>query len=104
MYGKLVTAMQFMTDDADREDTLTKRWRATPGMMKAIDRGSVWEGWGVKVDRGVEMGEEERVGRTIMDEVVQREKSEEELDKERKLRELEEWEAEEGDMEMDEEW
>ena len=30
--------------------------------MTARDRGSVWEGWGVGVDRGVKIGYEERHG------------------------------------------
>ena len=46
----------------DREDELTKRWRASKGPLTETDRGAVWEGYGVYIDSGIEMGPEERKG------------------------------------------
>ena len=48
-----------------REDTLTKRWRVTPGIMRASDRGAVWEGYGLWVTRELGMTLKERQGRGV---------------------------------------
>jgi hypothetical protein len=42
-------------EEEAREERVTKRWR--------VGRGAVWEGYGVVVDRGVEMHGGEREGR-----------------------------------------
>lgn len=69
VYDKLTQIFKFMCvdSDGDREEEVTKRWRVTPGQMRAKMRGAVWEGWAVYVDRPVEMGYEERhgVGNTV---------------------------------------
>lgn len=63
VYDKLEQAYGMMQERADvREELLTKRWRVAPGPMTSFDRGAVWEGWGVYVDKGVEMSAVERVG------------------------------------------
>lgn len=61
VYDKLVQAYGLMNAaPAAREEELTKRWRVSRGPMTRVDRGAVWEGWGVVVDKGVEMGVSER--------------------------------------------
>jgi hypothetical protein len=62
VHDKLTQVFALMTGCEDREREFTKRWRSTPGPMTARERGSVWEGWAVYVDRPVEMGYEERHG------------------------------------------
>ena len=63
VYDKLEQAFGMMVERADvREELLTKRWRVAPGPMTSYDRGAVWEGWGVYVDKGVEMSAAERAG------------------------------------------
>ncbi|KAF2275160.1 uncharacterized protein EI97DRAFT_78828 [Westerdykella ornata] len=62
-YDKLMQALSFMYQHAgstDREELLSKRWRVSPGMMAETDRGAVWEGWAVVLDRPIEMTSEER--------------------------------------------
>ena len=56
-----------MTSCGNREEELTKRWRISPGPMTERRRGAVWEGWGLYVDRPIEMGYTERhgVGSTV---------------------------------------
>ncbi|KAF3007926.1 hypothetical protein E8E13_011187 [Curvularia kusanoi] len=61
VYDKLVQAYGMMNaTPAAREELLTKRWRVTRGPVTSCDRGAVWEGWGVFVDRVVEMSAAER--------------------------------------------
>ncbi|KAF1928565.1 uncharacterized protein M421DRAFT_62859 [Didymella exigua CBS 183.55] len=61
VYDKLVQAYSMISSAPEvRENELTKRWRTSPGPMTSFDRGAVWEGWGVYVDRGVEMSVDER--------------------------------------------
>lgn len=59
-YDILTAAYNIMRSSEDREAELTKRWRATTGPMTAKDRGAVWEGWGVTLDRGFEMDAQAR--------------------------------------------
>ncbi|KAJ4315188.1 hypothetical protein N0V94_006067 [Neodidymelliopsis sp. IMI 364377] len=60
-YEKLVQAYGLMTSDAKRrEEELTKRWRVSRGPMTAVDRGAVWEGWGLYVDQEIAMSAVER--------------------------------------------
>ncbi|OSS51930.1 hypothetical protein B5807_03585 [Epicoccum nigrum] len=90
VYDKLEQAHGMMSEQPDvREELLTKRWRVAPGPMTSFDRGAVWEGWGVYVDRGVEMSAGERVGAWR--------KGESFLDEER-LREIEELLREDENM------
>ncbi|KAJ4988169.1 hypothetical protein SVAN01_06265 [Stagonosporopsis vannaccii] len=61
VYDKLAQAYGMITTTPKgREEELTKRWRVTRGPMMSCDRGAVWEGWGVYVDRGIEMSASER--------------------------------------------
>ncbi|CAI6338559.1 unnamed protein product [Periconia digitata] len=62
LYGKVLQAYNLMTQCSDREEELTKRWRVTKGPLLSRDRGSIWEGWGVYVDRPIEMFGAERKG------------------------------------------
>ncbi|KAF2004964.1 hypothetical protein P154DRAFT_585230 [Amniculicola lignicola CBS 123094] len=54
-YEKLAAAYSLMTSVDDREEDLTKRWRATKGPMRRRDRGAVWEGYGIRIDQVVEI-------------------------------------------------
>ncbi|KAF2035468.1 hypothetical protein EK21DRAFT_54177 [Setomelanomma holmii] len=110
VYEKLAQGYNIMrsscTSPQAREDLMTKRWRASPGPMTQRDRGAVWEGWGVTLDRGMEMGAGERKGALLsswlVDEGVDKRVDEE---AERRRRELEELMEEEGWDDMDEdEW
>jgi hypothetical protein len=61
VYEKLVQAYGLVISDAKRrEEELTKRWRVSRGPMTAVDRGAVWEGWGVYLDQGIAMSAVER--------------------------------------------
>lgn len=63
VYEKLETVFGFMARDAGRREALlTKRWRVSRGLMTGLERGAVWEGWGVCVDKGVGMCVGEREG------------------------------------------
>jgi hypothetical protein len=61
-YEKIKQAFSFIQDGTGRETSLTKRWRATQGMMTEDERGSVWEGWAVGVSMKIAMSAEERKG------------------------------------------
>jgi hypothetical protein len=94
-YDKLVTAYDIMRRSCypveRREEELTKRWRVSKGPMTQRDRGAVWEGWGVWLDRGIEMGKEDRVGAVVREWIVDEgvvEKVRDE-DEERRRREIE---------------
>lgn len=61
VYDKLAQAYGMINAaPKGREEELTKRWRVNKGPMTSSDRGAVWEGWGVYVDRGIEMSASER--------------------------------------------
>lgn len=61
VYDKLAQAYGMISSaSAARENEVTKRWRTSRGPMTSSDRGAVWEGWGVYVDKGIEMSVEER--------------------------------------------
>ncbi|KAH7094751.1 hypothetical protein FB567DRAFT_543168 [Paraphoma chrysanthemicola] len=104
-YAKLAEAYSFMQrEKEDREEQLTKRWRASPGPMTLRERGAVWEGWAVTLNRGMDLSKEERRGALVhswwVDEGTDRKKDDE---ADRRRRELDELEAEEGwDDEEDE--
>lgn len=66
IYEKLAQAYGLMVGCEDREEEVTKRWRVTKGPMTERDRGSVWEGWGVVLDREIEMSGIERSGSGAM--------------------------------------
>lgn len=63
IYDKLAQTYRMMSPvPLVREDELTKRWRTSRGPMTSSNRGAVWEGWGVYVDRAMEMSTEARQG------------------------------------------
>ncbi|KAF2635988.1 hypothetical protein P280DRAFT_473404 [Massarina eburnea CBS 473.64] len=66
LYDKLVQAYHFMAGCSDREAEVTKRWRVSMGPMTERERGAVWEGWGVWVDKGIGICEGERRGACVM--------------------------------------
>jgi hypothetical protein len=45
-----------------RESLLTKRWRVTPGISFTGERGAIWEGWALVLDRGLFITGAERSG------------------------------------------
>lgn len=61
-YEKLRTVLELMTRTKNREMEHTKRWRTSPGMLTEVERGSVWEGWGLFIDRPIYMNKGERYG------------------------------------------
>ncbi|KAF2185633.1 hypothetical protein K469DRAFT_707862 [Zopfia rhizophila CBS 207.26] len=90
--------MSLMTSTFDRENNLTKRWRVSANPL--FGRGSVWEGYGVWLSRGIEVAAEERKGALCMGGI-----NGERLDESRK-REMEELivENEESESEDYMEW
>jgi hypothetical protein len=66
LHEKLCHVYGFMANCTDREDELTKRWRASKGPLTETARGAVWEGYGVYVDRAIEMSKEERKGALVL--------------------------------------
>ncbi|CBX92163.1 hypothetical protein IAQ61_000344 [Plenodomus lingam] len=104
VYTKLELIYSIMSTSYDRESELTKRWRATRGPMTLVDRGSVWEGWGVTVDKGIELDAQEREGAVsfsgMIDEGVEQKSVDEETAKQK--REIERLLAEDGDTDEDE--
>lgn len=105
-YTKLAQAYDLMktSSPAARERELTKRWRASHGPMTQRDRGAVWEGWGVTLDRGIEMVSVEREGvmvsSRVVDDGVERRRSGVEEERWREMERLmEEDEADDEDME-----
>ena len=69
-------------DPQRREMELTKRWRVTMGPMNDGDRGSVWEGWAVSLDRAIAMSREERRGAFVLGGEMQKGKESEQRKKE----------------------
>ncbi|KAL6707217.1 hypothetical protein ACN47E_004764 [Coniothyrium glycines] len=63
-YDKLAFALGIMRV-RDREKGVTKRWRVTRGAMSYVERGAVWEGWGVVLDREVCLSSGERRGAVV---------------------------------------
>lgn len=113
IYNKLLMAYNLMNKmcgtAADREKWHTKRWRASRGPMTAVQRGAVWEGWGLQVDVGIVMEARERVGALrscdLVDWGVEKRESAEEAARRRELEELmaeEEGEDDEDDEDDDE--
>jgi hypothetical protein len=70
--------------------------------MTQRDRGAVWEGWGVTLDRGIEMSKEEREGvmvsLRVVDDGMEKVRTEEEEERWREMERLME-EDEREDME-----
>ncbi|EMD60018.1 hypothetical protein COCSADRAFT_346476 [Bipolaris sorokiniana ND90Pr] len=104
-YEKVKEAFEFMiaAPAAVREREVTKRWRTSKGPMTASERGAVWEGWGVEVDKQVKMGMEERMGAVVLDSLIDGTKTRD-WEWERRQREMKELfveEDEEGEVEED---
>ncbi|KAF2833673.1 hypothetical protein CC86DRAFT_339122 [Ophiobolus disseminans] len=97
VYQKLVAAYNMMRS-TQREHAVTKRWRASKGPMTQVERGAVWEGYGVTLDRAIEMSAAERLGADVESWIVdegtcekpESRMTEEELREKREQRELEE--------------
>lgn len=72
VYRKLTDAYNMMRSSSakQRELNLTKRWRASKGPMTQQDRGAVWEGYGVTLDKPIEMTAKEREGAIIWNWIV----------------------------------
>ncbi|KAF2117634.1 hypothetical protein BDV96DRAFT_570588 [Lophiotrema nucula] len=62
VYEKLSQVYAFMSSCVNREQDLTKRWKVTKGPVTESERGAVWEGYGVQLDKGLSMSREERRG------------------------------------------
>ena len=104
-YERVKEACEFMiaAPAAVREREVTKRWRTSKGPMTASERGAVWEGWGVEVDKQVKMGREERMGAVVLDSLIDGTKTRD-WEWERRQREMKELfveEDEEGEVEED---
>ncbi|KAF5845621.1 hypothetical protein GGP41_009432 [Bipolaris sorokiniana] len=104
-YERVKEAFEFMiaAPAAVREREVTKRWRTSKGPMTASERGAVWEGWGVEVDKQVKMGREERMGAVVLDSLIDGTKTRD-WEWERRQREMKELfveEDEEGEVEED---
>ncbi|KAH4259071.1 hypothetical protein HBI04_109160 [Parastagonospora nodorum] len=98
-YTKLSQALSFMVSAPKaREELLTKRWRVTPGPLTQIDRGAVWEGWGVSIGRPIGMTRAEREGvmrmKWVIDDGSERVRS---VEEEEKWKEMEDFMDEEGE-------
>lgn len=99
--------MMIMESPVARERELTKRWRASRGRMTATQRGAVWEGWAVEVDREIALGKEDRKGAFVQNALV--DGVDENSDEARRRREIEElletdeaWDYEEDENDDDE--
>jgi hypothetical protein len=88
-YSKISQAFALISP-RKREEELTKRWRVTPGPMTATDRGAVWEGWAVTLDKGIEMGVKEREGALVLSPLIIEGETEVDVEKERRRKEIEE--------------
>ncbi|RMZ66184.1 hypothetical protein GMOD_00005261 [Pyrenophora seminiperda CCB06] len=71
-YEKLrqVHSLMLSSSPGAREHNLTKRWRVTPGKVSATQRGAVWEGWAVGVNKEISMSREEREGAFVYQEYI----------------------------------
>ncbi|KAI4932832.1 hypothetical protein J4E85_003233 [Alternaria conjuncta] len=99
--------MMIMESPVARERELTKRWRAGRGRMTATQRGAVWEGWAVEVDREIALSKEDRKGAFVQNALV--DGVDENSDEARRRREIEElletdeaWDYEEDENDEDE--
>ncbi|KAI4714966.1 hypothetical protein J4E89_000650 [Alternaria sp. Ai002NY15] len=99
--------MMIMESPVARERELTKRWRASRGRMTATQRGAVWEGWAVEVDREMALDKEDRKGAFVQNALV--DGVDENSDEARRKREIEElletdeaWDYEEDENDEDE--
>ncbi|EOA92318.1 uncharacterized protein SETTUDRAFT_85284 [Exserohilum turcica Et28A] len=99
-YKKMEQAYGFMvcSNPAARERELTKRWRVSRGRMTASERGAVWEGWAVELDREISLSREERRGAVLHDMLIDG-KAAVDSDRERRRREIEEMLEQEEAME-----
>ncbi|KAH8730151.1 hypothetical protein GQ44DRAFT_607365 [Phaeosphaeriaceae sp. PMI808] len=92
-YAKLAEVYGIMRGSVRREEEVTKRWRASKGVMTRRDRGAVWEGWGVTLDKAIEMSVGEREGAKmsswLVDEGVDKRTAVEEDERANRMRELE---------------
>lgn len=105
-YTKLAQAYSLMSNTRTREHDLTKRWRTSRGPTTLIDRGAVWEGWAVYVDKEIELSASERKGAVLssglIDEGVERKVDEEAMRRRREMDELmDEDDYEDFDIEME---
>ena len=88
--------MMIVESPVARERELTKRWRASRGRMAATQRGAVWEGWAVEVDREIALDKDDRKGAFVQNALV--DGVDENSDEARRRREIEEL------LETDEAW
>ncbi|KAJ5060179.1 hypothetical protein J3E74DRAFT_216221 [Bipolaris maydis] len=90
-YEKVKQAFGFMiaAPAEVREREVTKRWRTSMGPMTENERGAVWEGWGVEIDRQVKMRKEERMGAVVLDSIIDGTKARN-WERERRQREMKE--------------
>lgn len=97
-YEKAKQAYEVMVMDSPvaRERELTKRWRASRGRMTTTQRGAVWEGWAVEVDREIALSKEDRKGAFVQNALV--DGVDGDSDEARRRREIEEL------LETDEAW
>ena len=109
-YDKLRQAYSLMLSPspAAREENVTKRWRVSQGRMSESERGAVWEGWAVGVDKEIVMSREERKGALVYQEYIDHAvEKREDTEKERRRKEIEELLDDEessdddGDMNME---
>jgi hypothetical protein len=98
VYEKAKQAFEMMIvgSPAARERELTKRWRTSKGRMTATERGAIWEGWAVEIDREIAMSREDRKGAFVQNALV--DGIDENSDEMRRRREIDEL------LETDEAW
>ncbi|KAF1849951.1 uncharacterized protein K460DRAFT_270192 [Cucurbitaria berberidis CBS 394.84] len=105
IYTKLAQAYTLVSSSKNREQDLTKRWRVTKGPMTRFDRGAVWEGWAAVLDKGIEMSSQERMGAVIssglIDGGVKKKRDADEIERERRRKEIEELMALDSDEDME---
>ncbi|KAH6875890.1 hypothetical protein BKA58DRAFT_311630 [Alternaria rosae] len=94
--AKQAYEMMVMNSPVARERELTKRWRASRGRMTTTQRGAIWEGWAVEVDREIALSKEDRKGAFVQNALV--DGVDGDSDEARRRREIEEL------LETDEAW
>ncbi|KAI4652320.1 hypothetical protein J4E93_002520 [Alternaria ventricosa] len=108
-YEKAKQAYEMMMVESPvvRERELTKRWRASRGRMTATQRGAVWEGWALEIDREIALDKADRRGAFVQNALV--DGVDENSDEARRRREIEElletdeaWDYEEDENDEDE--